>query len=48
MEYKNGSLMHIKMNIPTKIRKQLDTIHEAPDNQDYIISVASDRYSPKK
>ncbi len=48
MEYKNGSLMHIKMNIPTKIRKQLDTIHEAPDNQDYVISVASGRYLPKK
>lgn len=48
MEYKNGSLMQIKMNIATKIRRQLDTIHEAPYNQDYVISVVSDRYSPKK
>ena len=48
MEYKNGSLIQIKMNIATKIRRQLDTIHEALDNQDYVISVVSDRYLPKK
>lgn len=32
------------MNIPTKIRKQLDIIHENPDNQNYVISVDSGRY----
>ncbi|WP_288910974.1 hypothetical protein [uncultured Thomasclavelia sp.] len=36
------------MNIPTKIRKEADKFYEAYDNQDYVISVASGKYIPKK
>ena len=36
------------MEIPLKVRKQADLFYEAYDNQDYVISVASGKYLPKK
>lgn len=36
------------MEIPKKVREQLDKFHEAHDSQKYVISVASGKYVPKK
>lgn len=36
------------MEIPLKVRKQADLFYEAHDNSNYVISVASGKYLPKK
>lgn len=36
------------MEIPKTVRSELDKLHEAPDNSNYVISVASGKYIPKK